>query len=105
MAILRSTLTGPRHTTSILSSTSEQRSWGTLQIWPNGVQEDRRKAAAFEAKNDHFRLSIPDIGILQGFPESWRFKGPVYKAGGQIGNSVAPPVAYQIAKSISNLYS
>jgi DNA (cytosine-5)-methyltransferase 1 len=101
---LRSTLTGPRHTTSILSSTSSQRTYEKLKIWPNGVQENRIMAKAFSAKDDHFRLSVPDVGIMQGFPESWKFEGPVYKAAGQIGNSVCPPVAYNLAKSIAKIF-
>ncbi|NEO54412.1 MAG: DNA (cytosine-5-)-methyltransferase [Okeania sp. SIO3B5] len=102
---LRSGLTGPRHTTSILSSVSAQKAWGKLQIWPNGVAENREKAHLFVAKNNHFRLSVPDCGILQGFPESWQFSGAVYQALGQIGNAVPPPMAYQIAVSIAQVLS
>ena len=98
---IRCTLTGPRSTTSILSSTSAQKVWNSLDIWPNGVQLDREKASAFETKDGTFRLSVPDCAILQGFPEGWKFNGPVYKALGQIGNSVAPPMAYGIAKPIA----
>jgi len=98
---LRCTLTGPRSTTSILSSTSAQKVWKSIEIWPNGVQMDREKASAFETKDGTFRLSVDDCALIQGFPESWVFNGPVYKALGQIGNSVAPPMAYNIAKSIA----
>ncbi len=99
---LRCTLTGPRSTTSILSSTSAQKIWKSLDIWPNGVQLNREKASAFETKDGSFRLSVADCAVLQGFPADWKFNGPVYKALGQIGNSVAPPMAYNIAKSIAN---
>ncbi|MEB3283636.1 MAG: DNA (cytosine-5-)-methyltransferase [Lyngbya sp.] len=102
---LRSSLTGPRHTTSILSSASAQKAWEKLQIWPNGVAENREKARLFVAKNGHFRLSVPDCAILQGFPESWRIYGPVYMALGQIGNAVPPPMAYQVALSINQALS
>ncbi|HEX6456381.1 MAG TPA: DNA (cytosine-5-)-methyltransferase [Solirubrobacterales bacterium] len=98
---IRSTLTGPRHTTSILSSVSAQRAWERLGIWPNGVAADRAAASAFPAKNGHFRLSVPDCALLQGFPEDWRFHGATYMALGQIGNSVAPPVAYAVAMSVA----
>lgn len=98
---IRSTLTGPRHTTSILSSASAQHAWAKLEIWPNGVAADRSAASAFPAKNGHFRLSVPDCALLQGFPEDWRFHGATYMALGQIGNSVAPPVAYEIALSVA----
>lgn len=98
--MLRSGLTGPRHTTSILSSVSAQRIFERLQIWPNGVARTRERASVFVAENGHFRLSIPDCGLLQGFPETWRIDGAVYMALGQIGNSVAPPVGYAIAKTV-----
>lgn len=98
---LRCTLTGPRSTTSILSSTSAKKVWDSINIWPNGVQISREKASSFETKNGSFRLSVEDCAVIQGFPQSWKFVGPVYKILGQIGNSVAPPMAYNIAKSIS----
>ena len=101
---LRCTLTGPRSTTSILSSTSAQKIWNSLGIWPNGVQLNREKASAFETKDGTFRLSVSDCAILQGFPENWKFNGPVYQALGQIGNSVAPPMGYHIAKSIAQVF-
>jgi DNA (cytosine-5)-methyltransferase 1 len=97
---IRSAFTGKRNTTSILNSTAGQKSWGDMEIWPNGVQSDRKKASAFPAKNGHFRLSVQDVGLIQGFPESWRFAGAVYQVLGQIGNSVSPPIAYQVALSV-----
>lgn len=98
---LRSTLTGPRHTTSILSSASAQRVWRELGIWPNGVAATREAARDFPAENGHFRLSVADCAVLQGFPPSWSFDGPVYMALGQIGNSVAPPVAYRVGLAVA----
>ncbi|ORU94275.1 MAG: hypothetical protein A6F72_08525 [Cycloclasticus sp. symbiont of Poecilosclerida sp. N] len=74
-----------------------------MEIWPNGVQPDRKRASAFPAKNGHFRLSVQDVGLIQGFPESWEFAGAVYQMLGQIGNSVSPPVAYQVALSVINV--
>ena len=72
-----------------------------MNIWPNGVQADRKVASEFPAKNGHFRMSVQDVGVIQGFPENWKFAGAVYQALGQIGNSVAPPVAYQVAKNVA----
>ena len=99
---IRSAFTGKRNTTSILNSSAGQKSWGDMQIWPNGVQANRDRASAFPAKNGHFRLSVQDVGLIQGFPESWRFSEAVYQVLGQIGNSVSPPVAYKVALSISD---
>jgi DNA (cytosine-5)-methyltransferase 1 len=97
---LRSTLTGPRHTTSILSSVSAQRAWAELNIWPNGVARTRRAAAQFPTENGHLRLAVADVALLQGFPSWWKFHGAVYMSLGQIGNSVAPPVGYHVALSV-----
>jgi len=98
---LRSGFTGPRNSTSVLNSVASQRIWENLQVWPNGVAESRERASMFVAKNDHFRMSVQDCALIQGFPESWRFAGGVYKTLGQIGNSVAPPMAYAVAQAIS----
>ncbi len=100
---IRSAFTGKRNTTSILNSTAGQKVWGDMEIWPNGVQADRKRASAFPAKNGHFRLSVQDVGLIQGFPESWKFAGAVYQVLGQIGNSVSPPIAYQVALSVVNV--
>ena len=100
---LRSGLTGPRNTTSVLSSTGAQKQWAALGIWPNGVAADRKSASEFVPENGHFRLSVPDCAILQGFPESWQFNGPVYKMLGQIGNAVAPPVGNWVANSMAQV--
>lgn len=98
---IRSAFTGKRNTTSILNSAAGQKSWGDMEIWPNGVQMDRNKASEFPAKHNHFRLSVQDVAIIQGFPEDWKFSGAAYQILGQIGNSVAPPVAYQVAKNVA----
>jgi DNA (cytosine-5)-methyltransferase 1 len=97
---IRSGLTGPRHTTSILNSVSALKVWDTLQIWPNGVAENRERAHGYIVQNGHFRLSVADCMVLQGFPENWPLKRPVYFALGMIGNSVAPPMAYCLARAV-----
>lgn len=99
---LRSGFSGPRHTTSVVNSVSALREWQKLRIWPHGVAEDREKAAAFAAQNGHFRLSIPDCMLLQGFPSDWPLKGAVYRSLGLIGNSVSPPMAYQVALAVAH---
>ncbi|MBN9106846.1 MAG: DNA (cytosine-5-)-methyltransferase [Propionibacteriaceae bacterium] len=98
---IRSGFSGPRHTTSILSSTSASRKFDQLEVWPNGVAADRESARAFVVNNGHFRLSVSDVALLQGFPGDWLFQGATYSKLGQIGNSVAPPVAYAVALSVA----
>jgi DNA (cytosine-5)-methyltransferase 1 len=97
---LRSGFTGPRSCTGVVNSKASMDAWGRMEVWPNGVQSDRTKASLFPPENGHFRMSVQDCALLQGFPSDWEFKGAVYQQLGQIGNSVAPPVAYQVARSI-----
>lgn len=97
---LRSGFTGPRSCTGVVNSKASLEAWGRLQVWPNGVQRERVLASNFPPENGHFRMSVQDCGLLQGFPAEWAFKGAVYQQLGQIGNSVCPPVAYHVAKSI-----
>lgn len=98
---LRSGLTGPRHTTSVVNSTTASKQWAQLGIWPNGVASTRQAASQFVAKNGDFRLSIADCMVLQGFPLDWPFEPPVYKALGLIGNSVSPPMGYAVAVAVA----
>lgn len=98
---IRSALTGPRHTTSVLSSTAARRTFERLEIWPNGVATTREQARAFVAQNGHFRLSLPDVALVQGFPEWWPFVGANYMVLGQIGNAVPPPLAFAVASSVA----
>jgi DNA (cytosine-5)-methyltransferase 1 len=98
---IRSGLTGPRHTTSILNSVTALKIWNNLEIWPNGVAVSREQASAYVTNNGHFRLSVPDCMLIQGFPENWPIGGPVYFALGLIGNAVAPPMAYRLAESVA----
>jgi DNA (cytosine-5)-methyltransferase 1 len=102
---VRSPLTGPRHTTSVVNSASAVQAWANLEIWPHGVAPTRDQARAFVTRNRHFRLSVADVAVLQGFPESWSFSGPTYMALGQIGNAVPPPVAYALARSLADALS
>jgi len=98
---LRSGFTGPRKTTGVLNSKASLKVWSELQIWPNGVQPNRGLANAYPPENGHFRMSVDDCALLQGFPADWRFSGAVYQTLGQIGNSVCPPVAYAVARQVA----
>lgn len=98
---LRSGFTGPRNTTGVVNSVASLRTWGQLGIWPNGVQPSRALAEAYPPENGHYRMSVSDCALLQGFPEDWHFAGAVYQALGQIGNSVCPPAAYAVARSVA----
>ena len=100
---IRSGLTGPRHTTSVVNSATSAKHWAALRIWPNGVAKDRVSASAFPAKNGDYRMSVADCMILQGFPTTWPISGgAVYRSLGLIGNSVAPPMGYVVANAIAD---
>jgi DNA (cytosine-5)-methyltransferase 1 len=96
----RSGFTGPRNSTSILNGASSQKVLHQMGLWGNGIAPTRQAAASFPPENGTARLSVEDISLIQGFPNEWQIEGPVYKAIGQIGNSVAPPVAYNLALQI-----
>lgn len=98
---IRSAFTGKRNTTSVLNSKAAEKIWLNMGIWPNGVQLTRELAQGFVAKDKSFRMSVKDVGLLQGFPEDWNFEGAVYQVLGQIGNSVPPVMAYNIALAVS----
>jgi DNA (cytosine-5)-methyltransferase 1 len=98
---IRSAFTGKRNTTSILNSTAAAKNLAELGIWGNGVSATREDALKFPPENGHHRLSVQEVALLQGFPDSWTFHGAVYKILGQIGNSVCPPVAYNVALAVS----
>ena len=98
---LRSGFTGPRNTTGVLNSKAALKTWNELCVWPNGVQRTHALAAAYPPENGHFRLSVDDCALLQGFPSNWRFSGAVYQVLGQIGNSVCPPVAFAVARQVA----
>lgn len=98
---LRSGFTGPRKTTGVVNSKASLATWSALRIWPNGVQPTHAMAEAYPPENKHYRMSVADCALLQGFPEDWRFEGAVYQALGQIGNSVCPPVAYAVARQVA----
>jgi len=98
---LRSGFTGPRKTTGVVNSLASMTTWNALKIWPNGVQPSRGLADAYPPENGHYRMSVSDCALLQGFPEDWKFSGAVYQALGQIGNSVCPPIGYAVARRVA----
>ncbi len=98
---LRSGFTGPRKTTGVVNSKASLVVWSALKVWPNGVQPSRSIAAAYPPENGHFRMSVEDCALLQGFPAQWKFSGAVYQALGQIGNSVCPPIGYAVARQVA----
>jgi DNA (cytosine-5)-methyltransferase 1 len=46
------------------------------------------------------RISVEEAAALQGFPRSWKWKGPTGSQFRQVGNAVPPPLAERVATSI-----
>lgn len=46
-------------------------------------------------------LTVPMVGLIQGFPPSWKFTGKKTNAYRQVGNAFPPPVAAAVAKRIA----
>jgi DNA (cytosine-5)-methyltransferase 1 len=98
---IRSTLTGPRQTTSIANSTASVRVWKKFGIWPHGVSSDARLSRSYPAPDGLHRLCVEECQLIQGFPLEWQFLGATYQRLGLIGNSVSPPVAYAVAVALA----
>jgi DNA (cytosine-5)-methyltransferase 1 len=56
----------------------------------------------FVEKGRKRKPTIDELKILQGFPEDFNFKGNYNEIWSMIGNSVPPPLAYQISKTLKN---
>lgn len=98
---IRSTLNGPRQTTSIANSTASVHVWKKLGIWPHGVSADARLSQSYPAPEGLHRLCVEECQLIQGFPLEWQFLGATYQRLGLIGNSVSPPVAYAVAAALA----
>jgi len=47
-------------------------------------------------------LTVPMVGLLQGFPAGWKFAGKKTHAYRQVGNAFPPPVAAAFANKIAH---
>lgn len=80
-----------------LGPTRARAAWEVLGV--NG------KSIAPEAPDpDHIgmpRLTVPMVGRIQGFPDSWKFHGKKTSAYRQVGNAFPPPVAEAVARQLN----
>ena len=89
------------NTPSIGSASGSFNIWRKLQICPSGVKLTRGEAEVVpDPVRGHYRLCVPEVAYLQGFPSDWELQGTVCDRLGQIGNSVSPVVSYNIAKQV-----
>ena len=56
----------------------------------------------FVENGERRKPTIEELKILQGFPSEFKFVGSYVDVWSMIGNSVPPPLAYQISKTIKN---
>ena len=75
----------------------------------NWIEELHKKAMAGKRIDDQSvpsfirRITVSEAAALQGFPPDFVFKGSQCDKYRQIGNSVPPPFAYHIAKTVYSL--
>lgn len=81
-----------------LGPTRARRAWATLGVDGRGVVD---KAPSADDPVDAVpRLTVPMVGLLQGFPPDWKFSGRKTAAYRQVGNAFPPPVAAAVAIKI-----
>ena len=79
-----------------LGPTRAKKAWERLQVNAHTLAED----APNKEHEGMPRLTIPMVGLIQGFPESWIFSGKKTQAYRQVGNAFPPPVAKAVAREI-----
>lgn len=88
-----------------LAVTSKARSWTATRPAPTMVSEFRPMIAAKPAyrlnhsrqdEPDSVRLSVAQVGILQGFPPDYPWTGSPTSAYRQAGNAIPPPLAQAV---------
>ena len=73
-----------------------RKAWAALGVDGRGVADDPPELDSPLMP----RLTVPMIGRLQGFPDSWHFTGKKTSAYRQVGNAFPPPVAKAVAVQI-----
>ncbi|MER5366037.1 DNA (cytosine-5-)-methyltransferase [Streptomyces sp. NPDC002722] len=95
-----------KHGGADLGPTRAKRAWGALGVCGLGVANDsvemKRQGSQ---ERDLFaaagpKLTVEQAAIIQGFPQSWKFKGKKTAAYRQVGNAFPPPVAQAVGEQI-----
>jgi DNA (cytosine-5)-methyltransferase 1 len=79
-----------------LGPTRARLAWRTLHV--NGLKLGDAPPVPSFVGLPH--LTVPMVGILQGFPPDWQFTGRKTHAYRQVGNAFPPPVAAAVARNI-----
>jgi DNA (cytosine-5)-methyltransferase 1 len=88
-----------RHGGGDLGPTRAKQAWAKLGVDGLGIA-DAPPGADFPA-DAMPRLSIPMVGLIQGFPAGWEFHGLKTSAYRQVGNAFPPPVAQALGSAIA----
>ena len=80
-----------------LGPTRAKQAWASLGV--NGL----KLADSAPNRNDVGapNLTVPMVGLIQGFPPDWKFSGRKTNAYRQVGNAFPPPVARAVAERIA----
>ncbi|MBL4647323.1 MAG: DNA cytosine methyltransferase, partial [Rhizobiales bacterium] len=89
-------------TGELVEGFAEKRSFRTLSWDKPSYTASYGNREVHVHPNGHRRLSMTEALILQGFPMKYVLNGSLSSQVTQISEAVPPPLAFQIAKSISN---
>lgn len=77
--------------------------WKRLGVKGSSIAEEAPGADFTEDPNEEMpRLTVQMGGVIQGFPEDWKWMGRKTAAWRQVGNAFPPPVARAIGKRIAS---
>ncbi|MFJ2702083.1 DNA cytosine methyltransferase [Streptomyces sp. NPDC087428] len=95
-----------KHGGADLGPTRAKKAWAALGVCGLGVANDSLEMKRQESEDrDLFadagpKLTVAQAAIIQGFPQSWKFKGKKTAAYRQVGNAFPPPVAQAVGQQI-----
>ncbi|MFE2018561.1 DNA cytosine methyltransferase [Streptomyces sp. NPDC059499] len=95
-----------KHGGADLGPTRAKKAWEALGVCGLGVANDSAEMERQESQErDLFaaagpKLTVEQAAIIQGFPQSWKFKGKKTAAYRQVGNAFPPPVAQAVGEQI-----
>lgn len=83
--------------------TRAKAAWRALGVKGTSIAEEAPDADFPVGEPDNLpRLTVAMGGVIQGFPEDWKWAGGKTAQWRQVGNAFPPPVAEAIGKSIHN---
>ena len=82
--------------------TRAREAWAKLGIKGSSIAEDAPgHDFPIDPAIEMPRLTVKMGGVLQGFPEDWKWQGGKTAAWKQVGNAFPPPVAAAVGRSIT----